>query len=717
MRKNIWKHIRTVLAVTLTVAIAISLMPLSTDSVYGASFSTSDKVTGLKVSKTTRSTVTLKWDSYSEATGYEIHKATSKDGDYSKIKTTSSTSFKRTGLTTNKTCYYKVRAYKKKSDGSKKYSKFSSIVKGTPYGFNTKEKVSNFKVSSKTYNSVKLKWDSYKDATGYQIYKATSKDGDYSKIKETSSLSYNRKNLTTNKTCYYKVRAYKQESNGSRSYSKYTDPIEGKPTLGKPSLTVQGKNSQIELSWKSVSGANGYAVYRATSKDGSYSRLSYVSGTSYTDKSIEKTKPYYYKVSAYRTVNNDKKMGSKCSAVGMTTAPGRVSGVKAASKKSYIKLDWTSVKGATGYRIYRATGSSSASFTEVGSSTKNTFNDSNVATGVTYFYKVKAYTKVDGVEALGDASKTGFSRSEVVKTAVAWLGCKESNRSNEPIIKLYNNNMKTNFNYRTPWCAIFVSAVAIKSGTTDIIVRGSYCPAVINVYKNSKTSNYSYKGGSSYKPSPGDVIYFDWNKNGIPDHTGMVATVSGSTIKTIEGNKNDAVEYRTFSVGYRYVQGYGLPNYDEASGVVFTGTSSAVGCGELYDEGIGTEPEGYDVLGDDYNKALEKVNSKISSKEMSEYDKAKYIVDRVKKYSVPEGISCSDSQYYAAFIYKLCSEVGIDASILTENQDDGSDSAYIEINLDGEWYKIDTTKEKISIETYLLESTDINELGTEESGE
>ena len=37
--------------------------------------------------------------------------------------------------------------------------------------------------------------------------------------------------------------------------------------------------------------------------------------------------------------------------------------------------------------------------------------------------------------------------------------------------------------------------------------------------------------------------------------------VSDSTIKVIEGNKNDAVEYRDLPVNGRYIRGYGLPDY------------------------------------------------------------------------------------------------------------------------------------------------------------
>ena len=78
-------------------------------------------------------TATLKESGYM-VTKIALHKdrkATKKKGKYKRIKKTTKTTFKRTDLTANKTCYYKVRAYYKNSDGSKSYSKYSSIVEGS----------------------------------------------------------------------------------------------------------------------------------------------------------------------------------------------------------------------------------------------------------------------------------------------------------------------------------------------------------------------------------------------------------------------------------------------------------------------------------------------------------------------------------------------------------------------------------------------------------
>ena len=73
--------------------------------------------------------VIVAWNKIKGAKSYEVYRATSKDGKYSKIKTTTNLSYKNTGLTKDKTYYYKVRAI----NGSNK-SKYSGIqsVKAEP---------------------------------------------------------------------------------------------------------------------------------------------------------------------------------------------------------------------------------------------------------------------------------------------------------------------------------------------------------------------------------------------------------------------------------------------------------------------------------------------------------------------------------------------------------------------------------------------------------
>lgn len=58
-------------------------------------------------------------------------------------------------------------------------------------------------------------------------------------------------------------------------------------------------------------------------------------------------------------------------------------------------------------------------------------------------------------------------------------------------------------------------------------------------------------------PQAGDQIFF-----GDFDHTGVVESVSGNTITTIEGNSHNRVERCTYSVNSSYITGFGRPRYE-----------------------------------------------------------------------------------------------------------------------------------------------------------
>lgn len=158
-------------------------------------------------------------------------------------------------------------------------------------------------------------------------------------------------------------------------------------------------------------------------------------------------------------------------------------------------------------------------------------------------------------------------RQKIVDTATQWLGCKESNGTHRPIIDLYNTYKPLPRGYKVEytdsWCATFCSAIAIAAGFTDIIPLECSCGNLITLFK----ALARWVEDDAYIPNPGDFVFYDWNDTGAgdctgwPDHVGIVAEVTGPMIKVIEGNKNDAVDYRVIAVNARYIRGYGTPDY------------------------------------------------------------------------------------------------------------------------------------------------------------
>lgn len=172
-------------------------------------------------------------------------------------------------------------------------------------------------------------------------------------------------------------------------------------------------------------------------------------------------------------------------------------------------------------------------------------------------------------------------RATVVSIATQWLGRKESDGSHKTIIDTYNAHTPRARGYKVTytdaWCATFASAVFIKAGLTDIAPTECSCSRLIQLYKDKGR----WKESDSYIPRAGDLIMYDWNDNGAgdntgaPEHVGIVAVVSGNTIKVIEGNYSNSVKYRSITVNGRYIRGYCLPDYASKASKVDTTTSTA----------------------------------------------------------------------------------------------------------------------------------------------
>ncbi|SFJ30466.1 Fibronectin type III domain-containing protein [Terrisporobacter glycolicus] len=262
-------------------------------------------VSNIKAKSNSYNSNIITWSKVNNVDGYEIYRATSKTGTYSLNKTVTSGSYSNTGLTTGKTYYYKVRAYKV-VDGKKQYGDFSQVVSSSP-----KLSSTTAKSASAAYNSNKVTWSKVSGASGYEVYRATSKTGKYSlkkTVKSGSTLSYSNTGLTTGKTYYYKVRAYKVVD-GKKQYGNFSQVVSSSPKLFTPSVTLSKDSKKATVKWKKISGASGYEIYRSNSKSATYSKVKSVSRgstTSYTNRGLTSKKVYYYKIRAYRTVNGKK---------------------------------------------------------------------------------------------------------------------------------------------------------------------------------------------------------------------------------------------------------------------------------------------------------------------------------------------------------------------------------------------------------------------------
>lgn len=167
---------------------------------------------------------------------------------------------------------------------------------------------SSVKAVSGGYNSIKITWKKVNNTTTYYVYRATSKNGKYKRIGTAKENSYTDKKLSTGKTYYYKVK-----SGYKKVYSPVSKITSAYPRPQRPVVKAKGGKKAVTLSWKRISGATGYTIYRASSKNGKYSKVKVIESgktVKYTDKSLKSKKTYYYKVRANRKINSKKMIQS-----------------------------------------------------------------------------------------------------------------------------------------------------------------------------------------------------------------------------------------------------------------------------------------------------------------------------------------------------------------------------------------------------------------------
>ena len=155
-------------------------------------------------------------------------------------------------------------------------------------------------------------------------------------------------------------------------------------------------------------------------------------------------------------------------------------------------------------------------------------------------------------------------RTAVVDQATCWLGRNEQDGSHAEILRVYNAIRPLPRGHALgldePWCAAFVSAVGAVCGLGEILHPECGCAPMLARYH----AEGRYRAGAGYRPLSGDLVFYDWNGDGEPDHVGIVAERQGERLTIIEGNFCDKVGLRHIGTDASSILGYACPDYGGA---------------------------------------------------------------------------------------------------------------------------------------------------------
>ena len=317
--------------------------------------------------------IKIEWNSVKNARNYSIMRKES-GGEWKTIKTLSSSKTAYTDKTAKNGVkyYYAVRAIT--SDCRSYYAARSFTYYASP----------EVTLSNKV-TAITVSWKKIPGTKSYYVYRKAPDENSWKKVAVATKTSYTDKNVKDGKTYKYTVKAYNGKIFSGYNTNGWTIKRLTPPTL----KAISNKTNGVFVDWSKVTGATGYIVYRKTSTTNWTEVGKTKKGTSFIDETAVEGKIYTYTV-----VATSGKYRSTYIAEGLKIK--RLERPELESVKSYktgIKFKWETVTGASGYYVYRKTGSGDwKQLAKVTDSSTSSYFDKTAKKGKTYYYSVRAYS-------------------------------------------------------------------------------------------------------------------------------------------------------------------------------------------------------------------------------------------------------------------------------------------------------------------------------------
>lgn len=264
------------------------------------------KASGLVIASATKECIDLKWDKVIGAQSYSLFRSVDNGQNYTLIADGKELNYQDTNIQPNAIYQYYVCVcmatdnqvlFGEPSDTVKQYTPLETPVISA--------------VKNASYNTLRVEWPAVAGASGYQVYRSNVKDGEYSLVSELTdgtATSYSDATCEVGKVYYYYIKACQTIEN-TKNYGEASAVASGKTTPNRVGLSGKSSdgNTKVTLSWKKVSGAQGYEVYKNNKL---VKAIDNADTLTWSEAGLAKDAEHSYKVRAYCMVNNEKLFGS-----------------------------------------------------------------------------------------------------------------------------------------------------------------------------------------------------------------------------------------------------------------------------------------------------------------------------------------------------------------------------------------------------------------------
>ncbi|MBR2592064.1 MAG: fibronectin type III domain-containing protein, partial [Oscillospiraceae bacterium] len=369
--------------------------------------------------------ITITWEEVEGAAKYNIYRKTEGSGWSKTFFTTKETEYTDTDdLTVGTEYFYTVRAVN--GDYLSGYDKAGVSAVAAP----AQPKLNELESLSET--SLKVSWEEVENVDYYLVYKMNS-EGKWKRIsKKVTDTFFVDENAEKGKKQTYTVvscmlidevdeirSAYDEEVSGKTLTAKQASKKFASPKLRKAKGVA---SDTVKVLWKAAKNAEGYNIYRKKASGG-WKQIGTVQGADkleYLDTACKYGRNYTYTVRAYRKYGSTTILSGKYDKKGVTGTPilsvPVLKGAEPVDGRSGIKVSWETVKGATGYRVYRKEegGKKWSLLKTVDKVTE--YTDKTVKANTTYYYTVRAIVTVNKKTKSSKYDKTGVKGSTKINS-------------------------------------------------------------------------------------------------------------------------------------------------------------------------------------------------------------------------------------------------------------------------------------------------------------